>query len=64
MAIVRAVAGLGAALGMATVAEGVETVEQMDRIRQEGCTDVQGYLVSRPVPAAAIRHLFAEQAEA
>ncbi len=63
MAIVRAVAGLGAALGIATVAEGVETPEQMDRIRREGCTDVQGYLISRPVPAAAIRHLFAEQAE-
>ena len=64
MAIVRAVASLGAALGMATVAEGVETPEQMDRIRQEGCTDVQGYLISRPVPAADIRHLFAERAEA
>ncbi len=64
MAIVRAVASLGAALGMATVAEGVETPEQMDRIRREGCTDVQGYLISRPVAAADIRHLLAGQAEA
>ncbi|RYC29138.1 EAL domain-containing protein [Lichenibacterium minor] len=63
MAIVRAVAGLGAALGMATVAEGVETPEQMDSIRREGCTDVQGFLISRPISAADIRRLFAEQAE-
>ncbi len=64
MAIVRAVASLGAALGMATVAEGVETPEQMDSIRQEGCTDVQGYLISRPISATAIRALFAQQANA
>ena len=64
MAIVRAVASLGAALGMATVAEGVETAEQMERIRQEGCTDVQGYLISRPISATEIRALFAQQAEA
>ena len=36
---------------MTTVAEGVETPEQMQRIREEGCTDVQGYLISRPIPA-------------
>ncbi|MEH3147876.1 MAG: EAL domain-containing protein [Methylobacterium frigidaeris] len=51
-AIVRAIAGLGRSLGMTTVAEGVETEEQMRRIRAEGCTDVQGYVVSRPLPAA------------
>lgn len=49
-AIIRAIAGLGRSLGMTTVAEGVETEEQMRRIRAEGCTDVQGYLISRPVP--------------
>lgn len=49
-AIIRAIAGLGRSLGMTTVAEGVETEEQMHRIRAEGCTDVQGYLISRPVP--------------
>ncbi len=42
-AIIRAIAGLGRSLGMTTVAEGVETEEQMRRIRAEGCTDVQGY---------------------
>ncbi|MCJ2061321.1 EAL domain-containing protein [Methylobacterium sp. J-088] len=50
-AIIRAIAGLGKSLGMTTVAEGVETPEQMQRIRDEGCTDVQGYFISRPIPA-------------
>ncbi|AWN40448.1 putative bifunctional diguanylate cyclase/phosphodiesterase [Methylobacterium durans] len=56
-AIIRAIAGLGQSLGMTTIAEGVETPEQMERIREEGCTDVQGYLVSRPVPADEIVRL-------
>ena len=64
MAIVRAIASLGASFGMTTVAEGVETPEQMSRIRHEGCTDVQGYLISRPVLATAIRTLFSERATA
>jgi diguanylate cyclase (GGDEF)-like protein len=49
-AIVRAVASLGQSLGIATVAEGVETDEQMARVGSDGCTDVQGYLISRPMP--------------
>ena len=61
MAIIRAIASLGASFGMTTVAEGVETHEQMQRIRTEGCTDVQGYHISRPVPAAAIMQLFLDQ---
>ena len=48
-AIVRAIASLGQSLGMRTVAEGVETEEQMARIIADGCTDVQGYLISRPI---------------
>lgn len=56
-AIIRAIAGLGRSLGMTTVAEGVETEEQMRRIRAEGCTDVQGYLISRPVPVEQLLHL-------
>jgi len=58
-AIVRAVAGLGASLGMETVAEGVETREQLDHVRLEGCSKVQGYLTGRPVApdtAAALLH--------
>ncbi len=53
-AIVRAVAGLGASLGICTTAEGVETQEELDLARSEGCTEVQGYLISRPRPAAEI----------
>lgn len=47
-AIVTAVVGLGSALGMSTTAEGVETEEQFQQLRAEGCTEVQGYLFSRP----------------
>jgi len=53
-AIVRAVASLGQSLGIATVAEGVETEEQMARVASDGCTDVQGYLISRPMPPREI----------
>ncbi len=63
MAVVRAVASLGATYGMATVAEGVETPKQMRDIRSEGCTAVQGYHIARPMPAADIARLFAEQSE-
>jgi diguanylate cyclase (GGDEF)-like protein len=58
-AIIRAIAGLGRSLGMTTVAEGVETPEQLRRIRAEGCTDVQGYLISRPLAADALLTLLA-----
>jgi len=50
-AIVRAIAGLGASLGMEITAEGVETQEQLDLVRREGCTEVQGYYFSPPRPA-------------
>jgi diguanylate cyclase (GGDEF)-like protein len=58
-AIVRAIASLGHSLGMATVAEGVETEEQMARIVSDGCTDVQGYLISRPMPPGQIGEFLA-----
>lgn len=51
IAIVRAVTGLGNSLGMSTTAEGVETEEQLQRLRDEGCTEAQGYLISTPKPA-------------
>jgi EAL domain-containing protein (putative c-di-GMP-specific phosphodiesterase class I) len=57
VAIIRAVAGLGASLGIATTAEGVETPEQLDRLRREGCTEVQGFLFSPPRPASEIAGL-------
>ncbi len=49
MAIVRAIAALGRALGMTTTAEGVETQEQLARVTADGCTDAQGYLISKPL---------------
>lgn len=52
VAIVRAVAALGRGLGMRTIAEGVETAEQLARVRAEGCGAVQGYLTGRPLAAA------------
>ena len=39
---------------MRTTAEGVETAAQLERIRAEGCTEAQGYLLGRPVPAAEL----------
>ncbi len=54
MAIVRAVAGLGSSLGISTTAEGVETSEQLAWLRAEGCTEMQGYYFSPPVPASKI----------
>jgi diguanylate cyclase (GGDEF)-like protein len=54
MAIIRAVMRLGSSLGMITTAEGVETEEQLDLLRAEGCMQVQGFLFSKAVPAAEI----------
>jgi diguanylate cyclase (GGDEF)-like protein len=54
LAIVRAIAGLGVSFGMTTTAEGVETEEQMRCLSREGCIEVQGYLLSRPVPPAEV----------
>ena len=50
-AIVRAIVGIGARLGATVTAEGVETREQLEQVRQEGCTEVQGFLYSKPIPA-------------
>jgi diguanylate cyclase (GGDEF)-like protein/PAS domain S-box-containing protein len=51
VAIVRAVTGLGRTLGMTTTAEGVETTDQLEQVRREGCAEVQGFLFSKPKPA-------------
>jgi diguanylate cyclase (GGDEF)-like protein len=54
-AIVAAVVGIGNALKLDVVAEGVETEEQLAQIRRIGCHYVQGYLTGRPASAARIR---------
>lgn len=56
-AIVRAVIALSRELGMTTTAEGVETVDQLRTLARAGCTVVQGYLFSQPVPETAIPEL-------
>jgi EAL domain-containing protein (putative c-di-GMP-specific phosphodiesterase class I) len=56
-AIIRAVTGLGMSLGIATTAEGVETREQLEKLREEGCTELQGYLFSPPRPADEVAGL-------
>jgi EAL domain-containing protein (putative c-di-GMP-specific phosphodiesterase class I) len=44
-----------ASLGLPTVCEGVETWRQLDVVRRAGCTEIQGYLISRPMPGAAVQ---------
>jgi diguanylate cyclase (GGDEF)-like protein len=57
MAIIRAVSGLCSSLGIASTAEGVETAEQLRLVTAEDCTEVQGFLFSRPIPSAEIPEL-------
>jgi diguanylate cyclase (GGDEF)-like protein/PAS domain S-box-containing protein len=49
--IVKAVLGLGRSLDIPVVAEGVETIEQLEFLRGEDCAEVQGYAIGRPAPA-------------
>ncbi|MDA8109890.1 MAG: EAL domain-containing protein [Betaproteobacteria bacterium] len=56
-AVVRAVIDMAHALGMRAVAEGVETDEQTQFLRREGCDEIQGYLFSRPAAASDIAEL-------
>ncbi len=56
-AIVRTVIALGRNLGLRVVAEGVETAEQMQFLREQSCDEVQGYFISRPVPNEQLESL-------
>ena len=53
-AIVRSIAALGSSLGIPTTAEGVEPALQLEQIKADGCTCVQGYFFSRPVPSVDV----------
>ncbi len=53
--LVRTIIAMGSSMGLDIVAEGVETVEQLKMLRKLGCSKAQGFLISHPVPAEAMR---------
>jgi EAL domain-containing protein (putative c-di-GMP-specific phosphodiesterase class I) len=61
VAIVRAVIELGKELGIAVIAEGVETEQQFQVLRDLGCLQVQGYLLARPTPQKEARDMIQRQ---
>lgn len=61
LAIVAAIISMGRALGMHVTAEGIDCVEQLELVRSLGCTEVQGYLFSRPVSAAEFTRLLSKE---
>jgi diguanylate cyclase (GGDEF)-like protein len=60
-AIVRSTIDLAHNMGLRVVAEGVESLEVLDRLREMGCDEVQGYYIARPMPAGDLP-AFIEQA--
>ena len=63
VAITSAVIALGHNLGFEIVAEGVETAEQMQYLAEHGCDLIQGYYLSRPLPASKIILQFTKQGQ-
>ncbi len=58
-ALVKAIVALGESLNMNTLAEGVESEEQLKALAAGGCTEAQGYLISKPIPSAEIAEFIA-----
>ncbi len=63
-ALVKMIASLGISLGVKTTAEGVETSGEMESVRSAGCSEIQGYLLSKPIPASAVRELLSQTQDA
>jgi EAL domain-containing protein (putative c-di-GMP-specific phosphodiesterase class I) len=59
--IMRAIIGMGRALKLHIVAEGVETRDQLTFLRMQGCSAYQGFLFSKPVPADQLQHLLRDR---
>jgi EAL domain-containing protein (putative c-di-GMP-specific phosphodiesterase class I) len=57
---VTAVISMARSLALRVIAEGVETLEQVDFLRDHGCDEAQGYFFSRPVPPEAFAALLGE----
>ncbi len=55
LVLVRSLIQMARGLGVSVTAEGIETVEQLEIVRAEGCTEIQGYYISPPRPAAELR---------
>jgi diguanylate cyclase (GGDEF)-like protein/PAS domain S-box-containing protein len=60
IAIAGAITGMARQMGRRVIAEGVETLAQLEFLRQAGCDEVQGYLFSRPLPAEEMTALLCE----
>jgi len=61
LAVLRSVVALSKSLGIATLAEGIESKRQLARVRAEGCSEAQGFYVGRPVAADDVAALVARQ---
>jgi diguanylate cyclase (GGDEF)-like protein/PAS domain S-box-containing protein len=59
-AIISAIISMSRSLGLQTIAEGVETIEQLTYLRNQGCDEVQGYYYSKPVPSKQLELYFKE----